>query len=175
MDTCRKFFVRGFLSTFCFKGGGLVCWGLGRTTTVSDVHTHPILCARKARVPEHNHVPSKICGHEIGVISGHAQNLLLFRENSKEIVVTLSGCFWADLLGAFWGSLVGTFLGDFAGHCLHSPGAATVAMQFCLWGVFIAQLCVLQALLSFVPIGPNFGCNSQLQPIKSSDKTVRKL
>ena len=67
-------------------------------------------------------------------------------------MVTLSGRFWADLLGAFWGDLVGTFLGDFSGHFLLSPGAATVAMQFCFWGVFVAQFCVLQAMLSFVPI-----------------------
>ena len=66
----------------------------------------------------------------------------------------LSGRFWADLLGAFWGDLVGTFLGDFSGHFLLSPGAATVAMQFCLWGAFVAQFCVLQAMLSFVPIVP---------------------
>ena len=76
------------------------------------------------------------------------------KEKQQKIVVTLSGRFWADLLGAFWGDLVGTFLGDFSGHFLLSPRAATVAMQFCLWGVFIAQFCVLQAMLSFVPIVP---------------------
>ena len=76
------------------------------------------------------------------------------RENSKKLVVTLSGRFWADLVGAFWGDLVGTFLGDFSGHSLLSPGAAAVAMQFCLWGVFVAQFGVLQAMLSFVPIVP---------------------
>ena len=35
---------------------------------------------------------------------------------------------------------MGTFLGDFSGHFLLSPGAATVAMQFCLWGVFVPVL-----------------------------------
>ena len=69
-------------------------------------------------------------------------------------MVTLSGRFWADLLGAFWGDLVGTFLGDFSGHFLLSPDAATVAMQFCLWGVFVAKFCAVQAMLSFVPIVP---------------------
>ena len=69
-------------------------------------------------------------------------------------MVTLSGRFWADLLGAFWGDLVGTFLGGFAGHLVLSPGAATVATQFCLWDALVAQFCVLHALLSFVPIAP---------------------
>ena len=66
-------------------------------------------------------------------------------------MVTLSGRFWADLLGAFWGDLVGTFLGDFSGHFLLRPGAATVAMQFCLWGVFVAQFCVVASHAQFCP------------------------
>ena len=40
------------------------------------------------------------------VISGHAQNVLLFRKTT--VVVTLSWRFLADLLGIFWGDLMGT-------------------------------------------------------------------
>ena len=61
--------------------------------------------------------------------------MLLFQGKQQNLVVTLSGRFRADLLGAFWGDLVDTFSGDLSGHLLLSPGAATVAMQFCLWGV----------------------------------------
>ena len=66
------------------------------------------------------------------------------REKQQKLVVTLSGRFWADLLGAFRGDLVGTFLGDFPGRFVLSPGAATVATQFCLWDALVAQFCVLR-------------------------------
>ena len=54
------------LVSFLLESGGLGCWRLGRTTTVSDVHPRPILCVRKACSSEHNHFLSKIRGHENG-------------------------------------------------------------------------------------------------------------
>ena len=58
---CGMVFYQDFVSK-------VVGWfvGLGRMNTVSDVHPCPILCARKARFSENNHVPSKISGHENG-------------------------------------------------------------------------------------------------------------
>ena len=66
VDTGRKFVVKWFFcQDFVSKVVGWLV-GLGRTNTVSDVHPCPILCARKARVSESNHVLSKISGHENG-------------------------------------------------------------------------------------------------------------
>ena len=63
---CQKFVVRGFWLIFCFKGGGLDYWRLGRTTTVSDVHPHPIIYARNRRFQSTTTSLSRISGHEIG-------------------------------------------------------------------------------------------------------------
>ena len=114
-NACSKFVARMVLSVFCFK---VVGWAdrLGRTTTVSDVHPRLILCARKTRFSEHNHVLSKISGHENGWLVVMPNNVLLFQGKQQKWVVTLLGGpigrLFGRLSGHFFWRLCGTLFGQ---------------------------------------------------------------
>ena len=74
----------GFLSRFCFKGGGLVCWIGAHEHCLRRRPMSDPVCPQSA-VSENNHVPSKISGHENGWLVVTPKMCFFSRENQQKI------------------------------------------------------------------------------------------